>query len=117
SRLLLSGNFYYRDIQTRTLNADINEDSLDQAVYQPSPPEQAALANAGYSGFSTSGATAEKTPFPFWRCIANALLNDEPGEKCNGLINRSRLGQHNFGGSGQFTLSGSVSRIVNQLTA
>ena len=35
SRLLLSGNIYYRDIRTSTLNADINEDSLDQAVYQP----------------------------------------------------------------------------------
>jgi outer membrane receptor protein involved in Fe transport len=117
SRLLVSGNFYYRDIQTRTLNADINEDSLDQAVYQPSPAEQVALANAGYSGFPTSGANAANTPFPFWRCIGNVLLNDEPGEKCNGLINRSRLGQHNFGGSGQVTLSGSVSRIVNQFTA
>jgi outer membrane receptor protein involved in Fe transport len=108
SRLLLSGNVYYRDIQTRTLNADINEDSLDQSIYQPSTAEQDALANAGYTGFPQSGASAANTPFPFWRCIGNVLLNDEPGEQCNGLINRGRTGQHNFGLAGQFTLFGST---------
>ena len=34
--------------------------------------------------------TPANTPFPFWRCIGNVLLNDEPAEKCNGLINRTR---------------------------
>ena len=34
--------------------------------------------------------TRRNTPFPFWRCIGNVLLNDEPAEKCNGLINRTR---------------------------
>ena len=24
--------------------------------------------------------------FPYWRCIANVLLNTEPNEKCNGLV-------------------------------
>ena len=43
---------------TDTLNGDINEDSLDQAIYQPSAAEQAALAAAGYTGFPTSGANA-----------------------------------------------------------
>ena len=52
--------------------------------------EQAALAAAGYTGFPTSGANATNTPFPYWRCIGNVLLNDEPAEKCNGLINRTR---------------------------
>ena len=88
--MTLSGNVYYRDIRTDTLNGDINEDSLDQSVYQPSAAERAALAAAGYTGFPTSGANAANTPFPYWRCIANALLSDEPGEKCNGLINRAR---------------------------
>ena len=48
--LAFSGNAYYRDIRTNTLNGDINEDSLDQSVYQPSAAEQAALAAAGYTG-------------------------------------------------------------------
>jgi outer membrane receptor for Fe3+-dicitrate len=101
--LTFSGNGYYRDIRTNTLNGDINDDSLDQSVYQPSAAEQKALAAAGYSGFPTSGANASNTPFPFWRCIGNVLLNDEPGEKCNGLLNRSNTVQHNYGLSVQMT--------------
>ena len=62
-RLTFSGNAYYRDIRTDTLNGDINEDSLDQAVYQPSAAEQAALAAAGYTGFPTSGANAATRRF------------------------------------------------------
>jgi outer membrane cobalamin receptor len=70
----LSGNAYYRHIRTSTLNGDINEDSLDQSLYQPSAAERTALAAAGYSGVPASGATPDNTPFPFWRCIGNALL-------------------------------------------
>ena len=58
--LTFSGNAYYRDIRTNTLNGDINEDSLDQAMYQPSAAERAALAAAGYTGFPASGANADE---------------------------------------------------------
>jgi outer membrane receptor protein involved in Fe transport len=101
--LSFSGNGYYRDIRTKTFNGDINDDSLDQSVYQPGAAEQAALTAAGYTGFPTSGANATNTPFPFWRCIGNVLLKDEPGEQCNGLLNRSNTIQHNYGLSGQVT--------------
>ena len=99
--LSFSGNLYWRRIRTSTLNGDVNDDSLDQAVYQPNAAERAALAKAGYNGFPTSGETAANTPFPKWRCIAQALLGDEPAEKCNGLINRSSTRQTNLGLSGQ----------------
>lgn len=104
SALTMAVNGYYRHVRTNTFNGDINEDALDQAVYQPGAAEQAALAAAGYTGFPTSGATAANTPFPFWRCLGNVLLTDEPAEKCNGLINRTNTSQYNFGGSGQLTL-------------
>lgn len=117
SRLAISGNAYVRSIRTNTLNGDINEDSLDQSVYQPGAAERAALAAAGYTGFPTSGATAANTPFPFWRCIGNVLLRDEPAEKCNGLLNRGRSEQYNYGGSGQFTLVNFPNGQRNQLTA
>ena len=65
---------YYRRIKTATTNADVNDDSLDQNVYQPNAAEQAAPTAAGYSGFPTAGENAGNTPFPKWRCIANALL-------------------------------------------
>ena len=63
-----------QDPARRRCNGDINDDSLDQAVYQPNAAEQRALTAAGYTGFPTSGENAANTPFPKWRCIANALL-------------------------------------------
>jgi outer membrane receptor protein involved in Fe transport len=105
SRLTLSSNAYFRHIRTRTVNGDINEDSLDQSVYQPNAAERAALTAAGYTGFPLSGETAANTPFPKWRCIANVLLRDEPGEKCNGLLNRSLSHQRNYGLSAQLTFA------------
>ncbi|MFN7918558.1 MAG: TonB-dependent receptor [Bryobacteraceae bacterium] len=113
----LSGNAYYRHIRTATLNADLNEDSFDQAVYQPSAADIRALTAAGYAGFPLSGATAANTPFPSWRCIAQSLQRDEPAEKCNGLINRSSSSQDNFGASGQVSHFASIHGNRNQLTA
>jgi len=115
-RTVFSANAYYRQIDTTTLNGDINEDSLDQAVYQPGAAERAALAAAGYTGVPLSGADATNTPFPFWRCIGSALIRDEPGEKCNGLINRGGIEQGNGGASGQFTRRDPLSRGTNQFT-
>lgn len=114
--LTLSGNVYYRKIKSSTYNGDINEDSLDQSIYQPGAAERAALAAAGYSGFPASGANAANTPFPFWRCIGNVLLSDEPAEKCNGLINRTETDQKNYGWTGQFTASGKLWQHKNQFT-
>jgi outer membrane receptor protein involved in Fe transport len=115
-QLQLSGNAYYRKIRTGTLNGDLNDDSLDQSVYQPGAAEREALAAAGYSGYPLGGATAANTPFPSWRCIANVLLEDEPAEKCNGLLNRSDSRQANYGLSGQGTFSGTLAGHRNQLT-
>ena len=112
-----SGNAYYRSIRTGTLNGDLNENSLDQSVYQPSAADQRALTAAGYKGFPTSGANASNTPFPFWRCIAQALQGDEPAEKCNALLNRTQAQQNNYGVSGQMTWFASPAALHNQFTA
>jgi len=116
SRLAISGNAYVRSIRTSTLNGDINEESLEQQVYQLSDDDRAALAAAGFTGVPTN-ITATNTPFPFWRCIAQVLQRDEPSEKCNGLLNRTRNEQYNYGGSGQFTLVSFPNGQRNQLTA
>jgi outer membrane receptor protein involved in Fe transport len=115
--ITLSGNAFYRRINTSTLNGDINEDSIEGNVYQPSAAERAALAAAGYTGFPTSGEDATNTPFPSWRCIANILTNEEPNEKCNGLMNRSRTRQHDGGISAQLTLSSRLANRDNLFTA
>jgi outer membrane cobalamin receptor len=48
--LTFSGNAYYRNIRSETLNGDVNDESLDQQIYQPNAAEQHALAAAGYIG-------------------------------------------------------------------
>ncbi len=116
-RLLFSGNAYFRNINGATLNGDVNEASLDQSVYQPSAADRAALTAAGFSGFPASGVTAANTPFPFWRCIAQALQKEEPAEKCNGLINRTQTNQRNYGLSGQLTWLGELAGRRNQFVA
>src|SRR5262249_20759738 len=110
----LSGNLYYRKIKTTTYNADLNDDSLDQAVYQPNAAERAALTAAGYTGFPLAGENASNTPFPFWRCIANQLLNDEPAEKCNGVINQTRTDQSQYGLTAQFNFDGQLGGMNSQ---
>ncbi len=113
----VSANAFYRNIDTDTLNGDINDDSLGENLYQPNAVERAALTAAGYTGFPTSGETQENTPFPYWRCIANILLNTEPNEKCNGLYNRTATGQHDAGFNAQVAIRNSVWDRSNQLTA
>lgn len=116
SALSISGNAYFRHIRTRALNGDINEESLDQSLYQPSAGERAALAAAGFTGFPTAGESAANTPFPKWRCIANVLLRDEPSEKCNALLNRFASQQRNYGLSGQATYAARAGSWRSQLT-
>ncbi|MES3015987.1 MAG: TonB-dependent receptor, partial [Pseudomonadota bacterium] len=113
--LSYSVNAYYRRISTRTSNGDINDEALTESVYQPGAAERAALAGAGHSGFPASGANAANTPFPSWRCIANVLLNDEPNEKCNGLVNRTATLQHNLGITAQVSASPTLAGLEHRL--
>jgi outer membrane receptor protein involved in Fe transport len=115
--VLLSANAYYRRIRTSTVNGDLNDDALDQSVYQPDAAERAALAAAGYAGFPAQGATAANTPFPSWRCIANVLRADEPAETCNGLVNRTASTQAAYGIGGQASFSGRAHRLTAGVAA
>jgi outer membrane receptor protein involved in Fe transport len=114
--LTMSGNIYYRNIHTTGLNGDINETSLDQPVYQLSVADRAALTAAGFTGFPAGGATGANTPFPSWRCIAQALEKDQPAGNCNGLLNTTDTAQHNYGGSGQIMFVASPGGVHSQLT-
>ena len=58
--VLLSGNAYYRKIKTSTLNGDINHDSLDQSLYQPS----AARKGLSSIGMPNSSPTWVRTRRP-----------------------------------------------------
>ena len=113
--LSLSGNVYYRRINSSTINGDLNDDAFSQSVYQPNADERAALAGAGYTGYPARGANAVNTPYPRWRCIANVLLDSEPNEKCNGLINRTQTRQQNFGATGQLSAQASTGTVEHRL--
>ena len=111
----IRGNLFWRRAINRTYGADVNEGALGENVYQPNAAERVALAAAGYTGFPLSGETAANTPFPKWRCIANILLNDEPNEKCNGLVNLSHTAQEEWGGTLEWTYS-PPSGLLRQMT-
>jgi len=116
SALTFSGNAYFRYIRADVVNPNLNKNSLDESVYQPSAADQAALKAAGYTGYPTSGANAANAPFSHWRCIAQGLQFAEPIEKCNGIIIRSFTKQNNYGLSGQLTWSTSPGGHRNQFT-
>ena len=114
-RTNISANAFHRRIRSDTISGDINAASLDQSLYQPIATERAALTAAGYSGFPTAGATAANTPFPYWRCIGQALLNDGPGEKCNGLIHRTATQQVTSGINAQLNWHGRGLGVAHQV--
>jgi outer membrane receptor protein involved in Fe transport len=93
--LTLSGSVYFRHIGTKTLNGDLNEESLVESVY-------------------LAGENAQNTPFPSSRCLSDIAEDDEPEETCNGLMNRTKTRQRSAGASGQITWLRAARR--NQLT-
>lgn len=115
--LTFSGNVWYRNIRTEGINGNLNSNSLDQSVYQPSAADQAALQAAGYTGYPTSGATAANTPFPFWSCVAQGLQYAEPISACDAVTVYSKTVQQDYGLSGQMTWHGSPRGHRNQFTA
>jgi outer membrane receptor for Fe3+-dicitrate len=116
--LIFSGHAYARSLSTRTVNGDVNDRSLDQSIYQLSAADRTALQRAGYANYPTSpsGASVNNTPFPMWRCIAQALQADEPAEKCTGMLNRTHTAQSNHGFTGQWTWLAPLAGQRNQLT-
>jgi outer membrane receptor protein involved in Fe transport len=100
--LTFTGNAWYRNIRTETINPNFNGDVVGNDIYQPTPNEQAVLAAAGYTGFPTSGADIANTPFPYWACIAEALTpGGSPDSTCDGVNVYSKEVQNEYGFSGQ----------------
>ena len=102
--LTFTGNAWYRNIRSETINPNFNGDVVGNDIYQPTPAEQATLAAAGYTGFPTSGADITNTPFPYWACIAEALTpGGSPDSTCDGVNVYSKELLNEYGFSGQFT--------------
>ena len=115
--LTFSGNAWFRNIRTESINANFNTDALGQPIYQPTAAEQAVLSAAGYTGFPTSGASAANTPFPKWVCIAEALQPGNPDQACDSVTIYSKEVQNEYGFSGQLTWFAALPKARNQFTA
>lgn len=96
--LTLTANAWYRRITTRTLNGDVNDDALGASLYQ------AAI-----------GESAANTPFPKSQCIADVASNAAPNETCDGLVNRTRTRQQNYGFALQASLDTTLGGLDHQL--
>ncbi len=116
SALAFSGNAYYRHIRTNGINANYNTDVLGNNIYQANATELKTLTAAGYTGVPASGATAANTPFPQWRCIAEALVDGDTDERCDGIDIYSTEMQDDYGFSGQITRTDTVTAGHNQFT-
>jgi outer membrane receptor protein involved in Fe transport len=116
-QLTFAGNAWFRNIRTEAIDANFNDDAQGNAIYQPTPGEQAVLAADGYSGFPTSGANISNTPFPKWPCIAEALELGDPDGTCDGVNIYSKELQNEYGLSGQFTWTTLPSIGKNQFAA
>jgi len=117
ANLTFSGNAWYRHIRTNVINANLNADSFDESVYQPNAKELATLTAAGYTGIPTSGLNATNTPFPKYRCIAEALVDGDADDRCNGIDIYSTSIQNDYGFSGQMTWIKPTRLGRNQFTA
>ncbi|MGO4514383.1 TonB-dependent receptor [Terriglobus sp. 2YAB30_2] len=111
-KLTLSTNAYYRYIRANTFNGDLNDDSFDQSLYTLSTAEKNILTANGYTGFPTGTSNATQQPFPYWRCIAQGLLKDEPSEKCTGTDTYTQNKQNAYGLSGLLSYRTARNRLA-----
>ena len=72
-----------------TLNGDINDDSLDQAVYQPTLRNKPPWPPPATPDSRPAARTRPTHRF-LLAVHRQRVADDEPGEKCNGLLNRSK---------------------------
>jgi outer membrane receptor protein involved in Fe transport len=116
-KLTVTGNAYFRYIRGDTYNANLNSNSFDEQVYTLSAADQAALKAAGYTGYPTGPQNASTMPFPYWRCIAQALQLADPSSRCDGAIFSTWSKQNNYGLSQQLTWVTAPQHRRNQFTA
>ncbi len=84
----LSGAAYLRYVRADTTNGDLNDDSFTESLYNLSAADAAALTAAGYTGFPLTGNSTTE-PFPYWRCIAQALKKRQTVRKMHRRLHQN----------------------------
>ena len=114
----VSGNAYYRDIQTDTLQRR-HQRRLAGPVAVSAERGRAGRTRRGriHRDFRRAAPTPSNTPFPSWRCIANVPPPGRARREVQRPDQSSETSQHNGGGFGQLTMRHSFGGGDNQFTA
>ena len=103
-KVLFSGNTYFRKIKTNTYNGDINDDALPEDIWTIAQGYNGAAGLQGVDTRYTTGVLNSQNTTTYRDCADEASTGGEPGEKCNGMINRTRSTQDNYGIFGQASI-------------
>jgi outer membrane receptor protein involved in Fe transport len=101
---MLSGNVYYRDVTTNTLNGDLNGDVEEQG--SPAAVNNWVAACQAGAGINISNGKSHPS-----------LISGGAETFCNAVLNTSKTTKKGFGGSAQWTSTQLLSGRDNQLTA
>ena len=91
----LSGHVYARRIDSRGATGDVQDGALDQPLLALSNADRSALAAAMIP--APAGVAPGSTPFPYLRCVAQALQGGDTDLACNG-VTRSSVSAQTQGG-------------------
>lgn len=108
-----SGNAYYRRLNTKTFNGDLNDESLPESL----------VGGVGYTVLNAYGQRILPTAGSYTSAANLALCQDEasgpggePGEKCTGILNRSTTKTNTYGLFGQFSVNNKLFEKANTYT-
>lgn len=108
-----SGNAYYRRLNTKTFNGDLNDESLPESL----------VGGIGKTGLNAYGQRILGTAGSYTSAANLALCQDEasapggePGEKCTGILNRSSTKTNTYGLFGQFSVNNKLFEKANTYT-
>ena len=122
-----SGNAYYRRLNTKTFNGDLNDESLPGVLTngiglaadgQTINTNRVRLSSSdpytNLAALRTVGTYTVDNNLEL--CRFNAINAIEPGEKCTGILNRSATTTNTYGWFGQFSVNNKLFEKANTYT-
>ena len=116
--VMFAGNAYYRNIKTTTYNGDINDEAFGDTVSWGGTNGEtnqipASTAYTAYSLAAQIDACLAQNTGRFDDKNSTTDKKREAGEKCNGLINRTRTNQENAGIFAQVSVENEIFKRPN----
>ena len=126
-----SGNAYYRRINTKTFNGDLNDESLPAGLnnglgvwtgtgwteYGSGWKNYGqTINNSSLGGYANGNGYSPANNLALCQDEASSTATGEPGEKCTGILNRSRTTTDTYGIFGQFAVNNKLFDKPNTYT-